>query len=402
MQTELLAPAGDLEKLKTAIYFGADAVYCGGPFMHLRTTPTDFTMEALKSGIDYVHERGKKIYITVNSFARNCDFPPLPEYLRELAAMGADGIIVSDIGVIALAAETVPELPVHVSTQASCVNYAAANAYYRMGAKRIVLGRELSLDEIKELRDKTPPELELEAFVHGAMCMAYSGRCLISAFLAGRDSNRGDCAQPCRWKYKLVQNERPDEAFPVYEDETGTTIMSSRDLKTIEFIDEIAKAGVYSFKIEGRMKSPYYVATVVNAYRKAIDHAAPIDELEKELCSASHRDFSTGFYYGKIAHEPAASDGYTQDAVFTAVVLGRENGKLLIEQRNRFFAGDTLEVLSPSFTGASFVVSSLTDEEGSVLDSAPHPQQKLLIDCPYELAPGDILRKRAKNTGVID
>lgn len=394
MELELLSPAGDLEKLKTAFYFGADAVYLGGPFMHLRATPTEFTMENLQSAINYAHELGKKVYVTVNAFARNNDFGPLPEYLRELHRIGADGIIVSDLGVIALAAETVPELPVHVSTQASCVNYVSANTYYKLGAKRVVLGREMSLDEIKELRDKTPPELELEAFVHGAMCMAYSGRCLISSVLAGRDSNRGDCAQPCRWRYNIVEESRPNEYMPVFEDERGTTIMSSRDLKTIEFIDKIIDAGITSFKIEGRMKSPYYVATITNAYRKAIDHSAPIELLEDEILSASHREFSTGFYFGKIKHEPPAPDGYKQNAQFTAVVLESDGEKILIEQRNRFFSGDTLEILSPNSTGEKLVVEEMWDTEGNSVDSAPHPQQKLYIKSNIKLTAGDILRKR--------
>lgn len=395
MELELLSPAGDLEKLKTALYFGADAVYLGGPFMHLRATPTEFTMENLKTAIDYAHGLGKKVYVTVNAFARNSDFEALPEYLRNLHSISADGIIVSDLGVIALAAETVPELPVHVSTQASCVNYVSANTYYKMGAKRVVLGREMTLDEIKELRDKTPPELELEAFVHGAMCMAYSGRCLISAFLAGRDSNRGDCAQPCRWRYHLVEESRPDELMPVFEDERGTTIMSSRDLKTIEFLDKIIDAGVTSFKIEGRMKSPYYVATVTNAYRKAIDHSAPLELLEDEILSASHREFSTGFYFGKIKHEPPAPDGYKQNAQFSAVVLGSDGERVKIEQRNRFFLGDTLEVLSPNSTGEKFLVEEMWDEEGNAVEAAPHPQQKLYIKSRLNLQAGDILRKRA-------
>ncbi len=394
MELELLSPAGDLEKLKTAFYFGADAVYLGGPFMHLRATPTEFTMENLKSAIEYAHGLGKKVYVTVNAFARNSDFGALPEYLRDLQSIHADGIIVSDLGVISLAAETVPELPVHVSTQASCVNYVSANTYYKLGAKRVVLGREMSLDEIKELRDKTPPELELEAFVHGAMCMAYSGRCLISAVLAGRDSNRGDCAQPCRWRYNIVEESRPNEYMPVFEDERGTTIMSSRDLKTIEFIDKIIDAGITSFKIEGRMKSPYYVATVTNAYRKAIDHAAPIELLEEEILSASHREFSTGFYFGKIKHEPPAPDGYKQNAQFTAVVLESDGDKVLIEQRNRFFLGDTLEVLSPNSTGEKLKVEEMWDTDGNPVESAPHPQQRLYIKSNLKLQNGDILRKR--------
>ena len=263
--TELLSPGGDLEKIITAFRFGADAVYCGGPAMHLRASDTSLSMDTLAEAAQYAHSLDKKLYVTVNSFARNSTFATLPEYLRQLQSIGADGIIVSDLGVLSVAAETVPYLPVHISTQASCLNYQAANQYYQLGAKRIVLGRELSLDEIKEIRDKTPPELELEAFIHGAMCMSYSGRCLISAYLTGSDPNNGGCAHPCRWKYSLVEEKRPGEYFPVVEDDDGMAILSSKDLNTISFIHQIKAAGISSFKIEGRMKSPYYVAVVTNA-----------------------------------------------------------------------------------------------------------------------------------------
>lgn len=391
---ELLSPGGDMEKIETAFLYGADAVYCGGPSMHLRAQPAAMTLEKLGEAARYAHSLGKKIYVTVNAFARNDDFLTLPDYFRELNRLGADAVIVSDLGVLAVACESAPELPVHISTQASCLNYQSASMYHKLGAKRIVLGRELSLDEIREIREKTPPELELEAFVHGAMCMAYSGRCLISAFLAGRDSNRGDCAQPCRWKYKLVEETRPDESYPIFEEEGATTIMSSKDLSTISFINEIKDAGVTSFKIEGRMKSPYYVATVTNAYRHALDGTAPLDVLEREIRSASHRDFSSGFYFGQLKDAPSAGDGYIHDCVFIAVVKGYRDGIIEIEQRNRFSVGDTLEVLSPVRMGEKFTVTGISDEFGNEVVTAPHPKQKLFLDCPLALSPGDILRRR--------
>lgn len=392
---ELLSPGGDLEKIKTALYFGADAVYCGGPFMHLRARPTALSMEELASAAAYIHSLGKKLYVTVNAYARNDDFEAVPEYVRALQKIGADAIIVADIGVLTAAKAAAPALPVHVSTQASCLNYVAANTYHKLGASRIILGRELSLDEIRELRDRTSPELELEAFVHGAMCMAYSGRCLISAYLASRDSNRGDCAQPCRWRYKLVEERRPGEEYPVYETNGGTTILSSRDLNTIRFIEEIKAAGITSFKIEGRMKSPYYVATVTGAYRRALDGFSDIDLLEREIRSASHRAFSSGFFYGELKNAPAAEDGYAQDCSFIAVVKeAAANGRVLLEQRNRFRVGETLEVLSPNSIGLSFTVERMTDDRGAAIDCAPHPQQIITINCPYELHEGDILRRR--------
>ncbi|NLL39099.1 MAG: U32 family peptidase [Clostridiales bacterium] len=394
---ELLSPAGDLEKLKTAFLFGADAVYCGGPSLQLRAQSAGMPMEDLEYGIEYAHKMGKRVYVTVNSFAHNGDFAELPGYLRDLRSIGADGIIVSDLGVVALAARTVPELPIHVSTQANCLNYESANVYHKMGAKRIVLGRELSLEEIREIRDRTPPELELEAFVHGAMCMAYSGRCLISAFLTGRDANRGDCAQACRWKYRLVEEKRPGEYFPIAQEEGGTTILSSKDLKTLSFIDRIKDAGITSFKIEGRMKSAYYVATVTNAYRHAIDKTAPIEILEREVRSVSHRDFSSGFYFGELKDAPASGEHYTQDCEFIAVVISRRGNIIQVEQRNRFFKGDELEVLSPNSLGESFVVTGMRDEAGNEVTSAPHPQQKLYLECPLNLSPGDILRRRRRN-----
>ncbi|NMA37750.1 MAG: U32 family peptidase [Papillibacter sp.] len=398
MKYELLSPAGDMEKLKTAIYFGADAVYCGGSALHLRAAQTDFTMEGLAEGIAYAHSKGKKIYITVNAFARNDELDMLPEYVKSLKQMGADAIIVSDLGVFAEAREAAPELDIHISTQANITNYKAALKWHELGARRVILARELTLDEIKEIRDKTPPELEIEAFVHGAMCMSYSGRCMMSAVLTGRDSNRGDCAQPCRWNYRLIEEKRPYESYPVYETEEGMTILSSRDLCAIDFIDKLKEAGISSFKIEGRMKSPYYVATVTNAYRKALDGEADTDLLLKELKSASHREFSSGFYFGRIKKEPPSKDGYMQDCIFIAMVLGqREDGLYKLEMRNRFALGETLELLSPNSLDEEFRLEYIEDEDGAQIETVLHPQQLVYIKCPLKLSEGDILRRRENN-----
>jgi putative protease len=388
-----------MEKLKTALYFGADAVYCGGPSLHLRAAVTAFDMAGLEEAITYTHSKAKRLYVTINALARNNEVEALPAYIKELKRLGANGVIVSDLGVFTAVTKAAPELPIHISTQASCTNYMAGNMWYSMGAKRIILARELSIDEIKEIRDKTPPDLELEAFVHGAMCMAYSGRCMISAFLTGRDSNRGDCSQPCRWNYRLIEEKRPYESYEVFESEEGMTILSSRDLCAIHFLDELKRAGITSFKIEGRMKSPYYVATVTNAYRRALDNKAEPKMLDRELKSASHREFSTGFYYGRIKKEPPSHDGYMQDCIFTAVVKGRRNdGLYKLEMRNRFYEGDTLEVLSPNSIGESFTLEYIEDIEGNRIDDVPCPMQFVYVTCPLNLSEGDLLRKRIKTT----
>lgn len=394
---ELLSPGGDLEKIQTAFHFGADAVYVGGPSMQLRAQAAAMNMQNLAEGIRYAHSINKKLYVTVNAFARNEDIIKLPDYLTELKSIGADAVIVSDIGVLSVAAKTVPDLAVHISTQASCLNYKAANMYYELGASRIVLARELSLSEISEIRAKTPQQLELEAFVHGAMCMAYSGRCLISAYLTGRDSNKGDCTQPCRWKYRLVEEKRPNEYFPISESDDGTTLLSSKDLNTLSIIEQIKAAGITSFKIEGRMKSAYYVATVTNAYRHALDGTAPLDILEKEVRAVSHREYSTGFYSGELKRSKPANDGYVQDCVFVAVVKEYSHGVAQIEMRNRFTAGDTLEVVTPEQLGQKFKVTAMYDEEGKKIATAYIPQQKVTLDCPVTLRPGDMLRRRNVN-----
>lgn len=390
---ELLAPAGDMERLRAAIRFGADAVYLGGPMLQLRADIAGFSFEQLHEAIFAAHDAGKRIYVTVNSFARNSDIDLLGDYAKRLYEMGADAAIVSDIGAICVMKEAAPELEIHVSTQANCLNWATARHYYDMGAKRIVLGREVTLDEIRELREKIPQDLELECFIHGAMCMSYSGRCLLSAYMNGRSANRGDCSQPCRYRYGLLKSD-DGEYYPVEEDENGTAILSSRDLNTMQFVDKIADAGVSSLKIEGRMKSTYYVATVTNAYRHRLDGTAPTELCEKELYCASHREFTSGFYFGDARTASSAGTGYVQDCTFIAMVLGEENGRYIIEQRNNFSAGDRLELLSPDSMGQSFIVEDMRNSDGEQVTYAPHPKQRLSIASPVKLSAGDILRRR--------
>ena len=401
-QLELLAPAGDLERLRTALRFGADAVYVGGPQMQLRAGSVGFSMDDLAEAVREAHALNRRLYVTVNAFAYNSEIDALGGYARALKALGADAVIVSDLGAIAAIRRAAPDLDVHVSTQASCLNYAAAQVYADLGATRVVLGREMSLTEIAELRAKTPASLELEAFVHGAMCMAYSGRCMISAYLSGRSANRGACAQSCRWTYHLMEEKRPGQFFPVEEDDRGTTILSSLDLCCIDFLDRIAAAGVTSFKIEGRMKSPYYVATVVNAYRKRLDalktgHAdeAQLALLRRELNAASHRPYSSGFYFGELKHHAPDEGAYLQDCTFVGVVRERlSGGRILFECRNRIREGDRVEILSPDSLGLSFVAGNIRSESGLPEPAAARPSEIYSMDCGCPAAPGDLLRIR--------
>ena len=399
---ELLAPAGDLERLRTALRFGADAVYAGGPMLQLRAGSVGFTMDNLTTAAREAHALGKKLYVTVNAFANNREIEMLPDYAQALAAAGADAVIVSDLGAIATIRRAAPALAVHVSTQANCLNYAAAQVYADMGATRVVLGREMSLDEIARLRAHTPPVLELEAFVHGAMCMAYSGRCMISAYLTGRSANRGACAQSCRWTYHLMEEKRPGQFFPVEEDDRGTTILSSLDLNCLSFLDQIMDAGVTSFKIEGRMKTPYYVATVVNAYRRRIDAildgtASPEHTalLERELNAASHRPYSSGFYFGELKHHASDDGAYLQDCTFVGVVRkSLPGGRILFEVRNKICAGDRVEILSPDSLGLSFVAGNIRTVDGTPESAAARPSELYEMDCGQPVAPGDLLRIR--------
>ena len=401
-QYELLAPAGDMERLEAALRFGADAVYLGGPKLQLRAGNVAFTMEALAEAARRAHGAGKKLYVTVNAFPTNAEVAEIGDYARALKAAGADAAIVADLGAIAAIRAAVPALDVHVSTQANCVNYMAARVYHDMGATRVVLGREMTLEQIAELRARTPDSLELEAFVHGAMCMAWSGRCMISAYLTDRSANRGGCAQPCRWNYHLMEQKRPGEFFPVEEDARGMTILSSFDMNCLDFLDQIMAAGVTSFKIEGRMKSPYYVATVTNAYRRRIDDilggtASPERTalLQRELNAVSHRSYASGFYFGAMKKHAPDDGSYSQDCTFVGVVRqALPGGRVRVEQRNRIRAGDVIEVLSPYSLGAHFTAENMTGPDGALMDVVNVPRTLFDMDAPPGIEPGDILRIR--------
>lgn len=399
---ELLAPAGNLEKLKVAITYGADAVYIGGELFSLRAMADNFDKDKMIEGLKFAHERGKKVYVTVNIFAHNSDLAAIPEYIKQLNEIGVDAVIVSDLGVFSIVREVAPDLEVHISTQANNTNYRTCEFYYKMGAKRIVLARELSLKEIKEIRMNIPDDLELEAFVHGAMCMAYSGRCLLSNYMTGRDANRGACAHPCRYKYHLVEEKRPGEYFEIAEDERGTYIMNSQDLCVIEHIPDIVDSGIKSFKIEGRMKSSYYVATVVKAYREAID--SYIRERENyrfnpkwmdELSKASHREFSTGFFYGKPKTQIYGNSSYIRSHDIVGLVVDYDDNTKVatIEQRNRVFKGEEVEVLTPYSDNYSLVLNEMWNEDGEEIDVAPHPQMIYKIKTQKPLRQYDMLVK---------
>lgn len=393
--TELLCPAGSFESLRTALHFGADAVYCGGPFMQLRAENAGFSQDDIIKATQLTHSLGKKIYITVNCFATNGEIDRLADYAKFLYEANVDGVIVSDLGSVVTIKNAAPDLPVHISTQANIQNYKTAEVFYNMGAQRVVLGREMTLEEIAQLRQKTPKDLEIEAFVHGAMCMSYSGRCLISSYLTGKSGNHGDCTQPCRWMYNIVEEKRPDQHFTVIEENGSSAILSSHDLCCIDFLDEIAKAGVISFKIEGRMKSPYYVATVTNAYRQRINSTASMETLHHELECASHRPYSTGFYYGALRYDHNNDGLYRQSCKFIGIVQSEDKDcRYSVQMRNKFSVGDTLEVLSPYSSGQSFTVTSIIDKNGNDRESAHIPQEILSVACPIKLHEGDILRKR--------
>lgn len=392
MKVELLAPAGNLSKLKKAFYFGADAVYLGGKNFSLRTSADNFTHEELLEGIQYAHKLGKKVYVTVNIFAHNEAFAALPEYFQYLQEIKADGAIIADAGVFAVAKEHAPNLELHISTQANITNKYNAEFWQNAGATRVVLARELSLKEIEEIH-KHCPKLEIEAFVHGAMCIAYSGRCLLSNYLTGRDANGGSCAQSCRRSYTVTP--QGEEAMPIEEDEKGTYIFNSKDLNMIEHLEAMEKVGVSSFKIEGRMKSEYYLATVVNAYRRVLDGNLTAQDGVIELQKAAHRDFTTAYTLGKnddtVNYNDTQKLGTRQ---FIANVLDYSDGKALIEMRNRFQKGDIVEILSPydSFN-KQFTIENIIDEKGNALELVNKVQQKVYLACPHTLHTGDILRR---------
>lgn len=395
---ELLAPAGNIEKLKTAIEFGADAVYLGGSKLNLRAFADNFSLDELKEGIEFAHSRNKKVYITLNVFPHNEDLNGLEEYLKDLYEIKADAVIVSDPGIIMTAREVVPNLEIHLSTQANSVNYKTAIFWHKQGVKRIVVARELSLKEIKSMKEKIPETCEIEAFVHGSMCISYSGRCLLSNYMTGRDSNRGACAQPCRYKYSLVEEKRPNEYFPVYEDEKGTYIMNSKDLCMIEHIPDLISAGIDSLKIEGRMKSSYYVASVVKAYREAIDTYFENPEEYKfnekwmeYLTKPSHRRYTTGFYYGDSNKQHYESSSYIRDFDIVGIVRSydKETGIAVIEQRNKCYAGDKVEVLRPRGENLEIELKDLKNKDGEAIESTPVAQMIYTIKTDKVLESGD-------------
>lgn len=390
---ELLSPAGSLSAVESALRFGADAVYIGGSMLQLRAKSASFSLEQINAAAELTHDAGKRLYVAVNALAKNEELNDLKTYSNELKECGADAVIVSDLGVLDTIHKACPSLDLHVSTQASCQNYASALVYHSLGAKRIVLAREMTVQEIRSLRANIPDDLELEAFVHGAMCMAVSGRCIISSALVGRSGNRGECAQPCRWNYHLVEETRPNQYFPIEEDGKTTAILSSRDLNCIGILDELSDAGIVSFKIEGRMKTEYYVSVVTNAYRHAIDHDMPQKKLLHELETISHRPYTTGFYHGELPADHANRGTYIQDYSFCGVVQAYENGTLIAEQRNRFSVGDTLEYVSPSSIG-TIPVTQILDMDGHPIEVANQVRQIIKIPTDIVLQPGDMLRKK--------
>ena len=412
---ELLAPAGNYEKLRAAYLYGADAVYIGGKLFGMRSAADNFTVEEIFSAAEYAHSLGRKLYLTLNTMPHADEYPILREYLKSLKGSGIDAFIIADLGVLNEVKTILPEAEIHISTQAGIVSPESALAYVALGASRVVLARELTMTEIKKIRAALPEHVEIEAFVHGSMCVSYSGRCMLSHHLTGRDANRGGCTQPCRWNYKIVEEKRPDMPLPIEENELGTFIMSSKDMCTVSIVPELVAAGINSFKIEGRMKSAYYTAVVTNAYRMAIDAylADPEnysfnEELLVELDSVSHREYCTGYYLDEPIKEAqlASNVGYIREKSYFATALEysmselpenlvyeNECGRLaLFMQKNKVKIGDGAEVISPSMTGRAFSVTELYDEKGAPIDCAPHPFMKFFVRVPFEVKAGDIMR----------
>ena len=402
---ELLAPGGSLEKLKTAIDYGADAVYIGGEAFSLRVAAENFSKEDMLEGLRYAHDRGKKVYLTANIIPHNSDIDEFEDFVDEIKDMGFDAVLIADLGLFDIMCEMAPHIPIHVSTQANNTNYRSAIAWHKMGATRVVLGREMSFREIAEFQQKIPADLELEAFIHGAMCISYSGRCLLSNYMTGRDSNMGACAHPCRWNYKLVEETRPGEYMDVFENERGTFIFNSKDLCTIRHIPELVKSGIASLKIEGRVKTSYYVATVVGAYRREIDRyfADPenytFNEAEyEELCKVSHRPYTTGFYFGKPDENAQVytSSSYIRDYDLIGMVLSydADTGEAVVSQRNRFFKGDEIEIIQPMKPFFTQTVDKITDENGTEIEVANHAEQIVRIKTVKPVCEGAMLRKK--------
>ena len=402
---ELLIPASSLEVLKTAVVFGADAVYIGGEVFSLRAKSKNFSMEDMREGIGFAHAHGAKVYVTANILAHNGDLDGVEAYFHELKEIGPDALIISDPGVFQIAKEVCPEIEIHISTQANNTNYRTYRFWHSLGAKRVVSARELSMDELRELRANIPEDLEIETFIHGAMCISYSGRCLLSSYFTGRDANQGACTHPCRWKYAIMEETRPGEYLPVYENERGTYIFISKDLCMIEHIPELVEAGIDSFKIEGRMKTALYVAVVTRTYRQAIDdylkdealYRSRMEYYKEEIAKCTYRQFTTGFFFGKPDHDTQIYDNNTYIKAYTYLGLigdRREDGFYGLEQRNKFSVGEKIEVMKPDGRDVEVTVRAMTDEEGQPMESCPHPKQKIYVDLGVELSPFDLLRRK--------
>ena len=402
---ELLIPASSLEVLKTAVIFGADAVYIGGEVFSLRAKSKNFSMDDMREGIAFAHAYGTKVYVTANILAHNGDLEGVEAYFHELKEIGPDALIISDPGVFQIAKEICPEIDVPKSTQANNTNYRTYRFWHDLGATRVVSARELSIDELRELRANIPEELEIETFIHGAMCISYSGRCLLSSYFTGRDANQGACTHPCRWKYAIMEETRPGEYLPVYENERGTYIFNSKDLCMIDHIPELVEAGIDSFKIEGRMKTALYVAVVTRTYRQAIDdymrdpklYESRMDYYKEEIAKCTYRQFTTGFFFGKPDHDTQIYDSNTYVKAYTYLGLigeSRGDGYYSLEQRNKFSVGDIIEVMKPDGRDMEVRVKGMTDEDGQPMESCPHPKQKIFVDLGVELSSFDLLRKK--------
>lgn len=403
---ELLIPASSLEVLKTAVIYGADAVYIGGEAFGLRAKAKNFSSEEMKKGIEFAHAHGVRVYVTANILAHNEDLAGVAEYFQELKEYQPDALIIADPAVFQLAKEICPEIERHISTQANNTNYGTYRFWWELGAKRVVSARELSLQEIREIRDHIPEEMEIESFIHGAMCMSYSGRCLLSNYFTGRDANRGACTHPCRWKYSLVEEKRPGEYMPVYENERGTYIFNSKDLCMIEYIPQMMKAGIDSFKIEGRMKTALYVATVARTYRKAIDDCFQDEELYRkqmpwyleQISNCTYRQFTTGFYFGKPSEETQIYDNntYIKEYTYLGTVEEVKEERYRLQQKNKFSVGEIIEIMKPDGRNVETVVKRILDKEGREQESAPHSKQELYVELSEEAEAYDILRRAEK------
>ncbi|MBD5160039.1 MAG: U32 family peptidase [Ruminococcus sp.] len=398
---EVLAPAGDTERFNACINYGADAVYLGRKQFGMRSSPMNFDFQQLVQAVQSAHAKGIKVYLTCNTLPRNNEIPQFEKFVNEAVKAGVDALIVADIGLLALIKRYAPDMEIHISTQTGIVNYVTAQELYNMGAKRIVLARELTLEEIAEIRAKTNPDMEIETFVHGAMCVSFSGRCLLSQYLVNRDANRGECAQPCRWGYHLVEEKRPNEFFPIFEDEKGTYILNAKDMCMIEHIDKLVQAGVDSLKIEGRAKSAYYVTVVTNAYRMAVDEYYKNPDnfvlpewIRDEVYKVSHRKYSNGFFFGTPENSQYyENSGYIRNYDVVAVVEKCENGTVFCTQRNRFFAGDTVELLAPSTKPVTLTLDTLYDENGVEIQTANHAMMKFSFKSDLIFPTGTVIRK---------